>query len=254
MALPTGLCWLPMSQLFLFTLIPFVAAVVASILSVGFPPSARWRSIVQHFAAGVVFAAVAGEVLPGLVHAYHPILVSSGFSIGVVAMLALRWIAQRLERPDVAGRSSAARGTWSLVLVTGVDIFIDGVLIGVGFAADRKTGLLLTVALGIELTFLGLSLSAERISAGYHKTRTVALVTVVTSMIVIGSLFANLFLSDLSKNEMVVTLSFSAAVLIYLVTEELLIEAHEAPETPATTTTFFAGFLIVFLIEMVLSS
>ena len=36
----------------------------------------------------------------------------------------------------------------------------------------------------------------------------------------------------------------------YLATEELLVEAHEVPETPLATATFFAGFLLLMMVEM----
>ncbi len=39
-------------------------------------------------------------------------------------------------------------------------------------------------------------------------------------------------------------LGFGVASLLYLVTEELLAEAHEEPDTPLVTSTFFAGFLL----------
>jgi hypothetical protein len=34
------------------------------------------------------------------------------------------------------------------------------------------------------------------------------------------------------------------------VTEELLVEAHRFPETPMAAATFFGGFLLLFVIEM----
>ena len=46
-------------------------------------------------------------------------------------------------------------------------------------------------------------------------------------------------------------LAFGVAALLYLVTEELLVEAHEVPETAAITSAFFAGFLVLLVIDMV---
>ena len=43
-------------------------------------------------------------------------------------------------------------------------------------------------------------------------------------------------------------LSFGAAALLFLVTEELLIEAHEVEQTPFITAAFFAGFLALYVI------
>ena len=40
--------------------------------------------------------------------------------------------------------------------------------------------------------------------------------------------------------------------LLYLVTEELLIEAHETPDRPWVTAMFFVGFLALLLLEEVI--
>lgn len=40
--------------------------------------------------------------------------------------------------------------------------------------------------------------------------------------------------------------------LLYLVTEELLVEAHEKPDTPLISATFFVGFLGLLLVEEIL--
>nr|WP_242448804.1 hypothetical protein [Burkholderia metallica] len=44
-------------------------------------------------------------------------------------------------------------------------------------------------------------------------------------------------------------LGLGTVALLYLVTEELLVEAHEVPETPFATAAFFIGFIVFFLIE-----
>lgn len=43
--------------------------------------------------------------------------------------------------------------------------------------------------------------------------------------------------------------AFGIMALLYLVTEELLVEAHEVPDRPWITAMFFAGFLVLILIE-----
>ena len=43
----------------------------------------------------------------------------------------------------------------------------------------------------------------------------------------------------------------SLAALLFLVTEELLTEAHEETETPLLTLSFFVGFLLFLLLGMV---
>lgn len=46
-------------------------------------------------------------------------------------------------------------------------------------------------------------------------------------------------------------LAFGAAALVYLVPEELLVEAHEVRETPWSAAMFSAGFLVITIIDMV---
>lgn len=45
--------------------------------------------------------------------------------------------------------------------------------------------------------------------------------------------------------------AFGAAALLYLATEELLVEAHEVREGPLMTTSFFAAFLLILALEIV---
>jgi len=46
--------------------------------------------------------------------------------------------------------------------------------------------------------------------------------------------------------------AFGLIALLYLVTEELLVEAHETPDRPWVTAMFFVGFLALLLLEEVI--
>jgi ZIP family zinc transporter len=48
-------------------------------------------------------------------------------------------------------------------------------------------------------------------------------------------------LVGLAGNALIGVLAFGTAALLYLVTEELLVEAHAAPETSGITALCFAG-------------
>lgn len=60
-----------------------------------------------------------------------------------------------------------------------------------------------------------------------------------------------ILLAGLSGAPLAVVLAFGLAALLYLVTEELLVDVHEVPETMPATATFFAGFLLLLLITMI---
>jgi zinc transporter, ZIP family len=54
-----------------------------------------------------------------------------------------------------------------------------------------------------------------------------------------------LLLRGASVDTLAVVLSFGAAALLYLVTEELLVETHLPEETLLSTAMFFLGFLAI---------
>ena len=129
----------------IYTLIPAAAAIIGAAVAVNVRPGPTLVSAIQHFAAGVVFAAAAGEILPDIMHRASPWATMIGGGIGVATML----LVKHLE--------ALAKGPAGLLTVIGIDILIDGLVLGIGFAAGPKVGLLLTIALTIEVLFLGLT-------------------------------------------------------------------------------------------------
>ncbi len=49
-------------------------------------------------------------------------------------------------------------------------------------------------------------------------------------------------------------LAFGLVALLYLVTAEVLVEAHETPDKPWITAMFFAGFLLLLLLADLLEA
>lgn len=141
------------------------------------------------------------------------------------------------EQPAPTGRLPRA-----MPEAVGTDILIDGFLVGIGFAAGVKEGTLLMVAFTIELLSLGMARAVSLNQAGLSRTRNLLTNAALASMILVGALVGTLVLSRLSGDALEVVLSFGLAALLFLVTEELLVEAHEVEETPLTTATFFPGF------------
>lgn len=69
---------------------PVLAGILGGVVPSVRTPSAAMVSGVQHFAAGIVMAAVAGEVLPDLRSRGPLWLIVVGFSAGVAVLVALR--------------------------------------------------------------------------------------------------------------------------------------------------------------------
>lgn len=80
----------------------------------------------------------------------------------------------------------AIRGIpWTLVVAVYVDSFMDGLLIGISAVAGQNAGLIMTVALTIEMMFLGLTFSASLQSLSNVALRYL-LVTGAPLMILVG--------------------------------------------------------------------
>lgn len=229
-----------------YALIPSAAIIVGGATALVRPPGPRVRSCIQHFAAGVVFAAVAVELLPDVLHERAPVAAVIGFALGIGLMLLI----ERLTRPSgAADKLTAARPT-GLLVTLGVDIITDGLLIGIAFAAGSQQGVLVTLALTIEVLFLGLAAATALVQTG-TPARTVMLVTAgLAALLLLGATLGAAVFGGFTGARLEVVLAFGSAALLYLVTEELLVEAHEVPETPVTTTMFFGGFLLLLVLEM----
>lgn len=233
-------------QVLLFALLPVVATIAGGVVATYRQPGPRVRSGIQHFAAGVVFAAVAVELLPDVVHRRAPVAAVVGFALGVGTLLALRRVTERLG----ADEARAGRTPTGLIVATGLDVTIDGLLIGIGFAAGAKQGVLITVALTLELLFLGLAVAAALGAAGARRGRVIGTIAGLAALLLVGATIGTVALGGLTGATLEIVLAFGCAALLYLVTEELLVEAHEVPETSAITAAFFGGFVLLLVIDM----
>jgi len=210
-----------------YALIPSLGILVGGALSIAGTPSLRMVSAFQHFAAGVVFAAVAVELLPQLDSLASPVSMTIGFCLGVAAMFATKAVFEN------AG----------IVVPVAIDLLIDGVLIAVGFAAGVKGGIVLLVGLSLETASLGLSSAPTLVRSGMSRSRVIILMAAGGVVVFLGAALGYA-LVQLSGSFLAGVLGFGVASLLYLVTEELLTEAHEVPDTPLIASTFFAGFLL----------
>jgi ZIP family zinc transporter len=225
--------------------VPAVVALVGGVLAALWHPSHRARSLIQHFAAGVVLAALAVELLPEIEREHAPGLVLAGaFAAGALFMFGLKLLSARLEsRPGE--RTGVATG---LMLAVFIDVAIDGFIIGAGFAAGGETGPVLAIGLSVELLFLGLALTSDA-PGGW---RIVALSAALGATVLLAAVVGKVALGGASHAVIGGALAFAAAALLYLVTEELLMEAHqgEEPETPWATLVLFAGFLAFWSVQL----
>ena len=197
----------PFWKVFLFALIPVATMIVGGAVAVWRPPNAKWRSAILHFAAGVVFSVVAVELLPDVVSRHRPLEVAIGFGLGVAVPLGIRSLtARKAEKQAETDAKSASTG---LLFGVGVDIVIDGLLLGIGFAAGAKEGVLLTLALATELLSLGLATAAALGAAGVSRARNLGTIAGLALLFLVGASAGATLLRSLSDEWLELVLSFA---------------------------------------------
>ena len=271
----------------LYSLVPVVFTIIGAAAGAYWPLIARLRGHVLHLAGGVVFSVVAVELLPEIqrraANGSAPVRnVVIGFALGIGAMLAVDKVLDRIrgdddddadnddadaedgddERaprraagvplaPSVPSRKAGAVGV-SMLAAVGIDFLLDGLLLGVGFAAGARIGILLALAEAAEQLSVGLALAGELTHAGVPGPRGLLIVTGLGMLVFVSAVLGATVLSGMTGGVMEIVLSFGLAALLYLVTEELLREAHEERESSTATAMFFLGFLVFLIVGMTL--
>jgi ZIP family zinc transporter len=237
-------------KILFFSLIPVITMIAGGIIAIVRKPNGNVRSLILHFAAGVVFSVVAVELLPDIVKTHAPLQLIIGFTLGFITMIGIRKATEVKEVETV----SSAKNTlpYSLLIAIAVDVFIDGLLLGIGFMAGNTEGILLSIALSVELLSLGMATAIELGDNNIEKQKSIGLITGIAIVFFISSVLGATLLHNLSHQPLEVVLSFGLSALLFLVTEELLIEAHEEKETVWHTSAFFGGFLLFLIFGMIL--
>lgn len=225
-----------MTETLLITLIPAAVTVLGAAIATWRRPGELLTSALQHFAAGIVFAAAAVEILPNLKHAGSPWPVVIGGGAGLLVMLAI----------EEFGRKT--KGQSGLITLIAIDVLVDGLVLGLAFTSGEKAGLLLTVALTLEVLFLGIALALELGEDAVPPAKVISITAAIALLLPIGA-FVAVPIATLSPPVVKGFFAFGLIALLYLVTEELLVEAHEVPDRPWVTALFFVGFLLLFLLE-----
>lgn len=238
-------------QEILLTSIPVVLLWAGGVLAVYKTASASFKSMMLHFAAGVVFSVVAVEILPDIVRLHNPVTLIEGFLSGFLSMLLVKWWTKPPEE-KLNERNFNSGLPWAALIAFGIDLLIDGILLGIGFAAGQKEGILLAAALALECFSIGIAVVTTIRSSVSGTGVLLRVMAVLGIVFVVGAAAGLLLLHKASDMMMEFILSFGAAALLYLVTEELLVEAHEEKDTPLSTSWFFGGFLLFLVLGIIL--
>lgn len=196
-------------------------------------PSSKVRGIIQHLAAGTVFAGLVVDVLAKLLTAkgyLWPVI--GGMLLGLASMMLIRTVMTQ-------------GGGSSLGVTIIADVTVDGLLMGLSISSGEATAILFTAALAPEMFLLGVT-AVQEFGEQRNRGKTIGIAFSIGLAIVVGALIGAWVYSG-PKSIAMAILGFGAIALSYLVTEELLREAHEISVRPWIAAMFFAGFIPFFI-------
>lgn len=245
------------ADIFLLALVPGIGMAASALVALWRRPSPTLTSVFQYFTAGVILAATVTELLPDLDIENYLWSVAIGFSMGVALMLVMREVLEVQEPqgllpdpPAVSQGSGLTRSGTPFAFAVGMDLFVDGMLLGLALAVAGSQGTVFLVAVTLEVIFLGVSSAATLLARGVARIRAVLILWGLGALIPIAALLGATLVALVPHPVKIGFLAFGVAALLYLVVEELLLEAHHIRHrTSLVAATFFLGFLIILLLE-----
>lgn len=152
---------------------------------------------------------------------------------------------------DIDGDVKSPRVPWSLCLVVCQNCFMDGLLIGIAAAADDthggEAGWLLSISLALDGCFMGVNTAGSMQKQGIHACKIFLFCILSSAMCPVGGLVAFEIVEHMSEYFFIGALAFGVAGLLFIVSEEYLVEAHEDKSTDTwyVTINFFTAFALV---------
>jgi ZIP family zinc transporter len=149
-----------------------------------------------------------------------------------------------LRRATSQGGTGGSVGL-GLVVAVVADVLVDGVLIGLSVALATGTGLIFALALAPEMGLLGLT-AAEGVTARLTGPRTIAVSAAIGVAIAAGGA-VGWAVAQAPPALGTTVLGVGASVVMNLVLEELLREAHRNESGVTEVAVLFGCFLPLFL-------
>ena len=221
--------------------------------------SHKFSDIVLSFAAGVMLsAAVLGLIMPSIEYGgkYSIIITVAGIFAGALCLNLIDRLVPHLHRLVGADTESHNNANLSKVLLFVTAIAIhnlpEGIAAGVGFGSGDNTQALL-IAGGIALQNVpeGMVIIGPMLAAGVTPRKTFVCAMITGLIEVIGTLIGY-FAVTVSAAILPFALAFAGGTMLYVVSDEMVIESHGDGAERGATYTLLAGFCLMLISDVLL--
>ena len=223
-------------------------------------PSHKMNDLILSFAAGVMLAAaVMGLILPAVEYGGKwglPITVG-GIFVGAFCLNLIDKLTPHLHRMAGIEQETHPEKAKNLskVLLFGIAIGIhnlpEGLAAGVSFGTDDVSQAM-AVAIGIALQNIpeGMIIIAPLLAAGMSRGRTLGIALLTGAIEVVGTLIGY-FAVSISTAILPFFLAFAGGIMLYIISDEMLLETHHDNERGATYS-LLAGFCLMLVVDVLL--
>lgn len=216
----------------------FAGGIVAELV----PTSRHMLSRSLHAASGIVLAVVGVELMPeALGGAAPPWIIVVGLCLGGAFYVLLEWIIDRVQR----GNERAA-GAWMIYAAVAIDLFSDGLMIGVGSVVSLNLAFILALGQVMADVPEGFATIANFKDKGQPRGRRLLLSASFVIPCLLGASIGYWLLRGQGETLKLAALAFTAGILLIAAVEEMLREAHEAAEDTRASVAFFIGGFALF--------
>lgn len=239
-------------QVMLLALFPAAGNFLGGLLAEVTRTSRKTLSLALHLAAGILFGVIAIELAPRAFGGAPPWMAGLGFFMGAVFYVILDSILDRImadEHREGNASSAPTKGAWLIYAAVAVDLFSDGLLIGVGSSLSFSLALVLALGQVTADVPEGFATVANFKDKGVPRSRRILLSASFLLPVLTGALLSYVLLRDASEPIQLTALAFTAGLLLTAAAEEIVGEAHEAaPDTKAATLAIAGGFVLFALV------
>ncbi len=233
-------------QVLLLSLLPAAGNFAGGALAEFTRTSKRTLSLALHGAAGIIFGVIAIELAPRAFDGAPGWIAALGFLAGGILYIGMGWIVDRLQSRSSDQTGSNSSSAWMIYAAVSIDLFSDGLLIGIG--SSLSFNLALVLAIGQVTADIPEGFAAIANFKGKLPSRSKRLLLSASFVVpvVVGALVSFYVLRERSESIQLAALALVAGLLLAAATEDIIGEAHEAIEDSKSSVLAIVGGFVLF--------
>ena len=221
--------------------------------------SHKFSDIVLAFAAGVMLAAaVLGLIFPSLEYGgkYGIVITVAGILTGAFFLNLIDKLVPHLHKmvgPDIESHKNADLDKVLLfVMAIAIHNLPEGIAAGVGFGSgDTSRALIIASGIALQNVPEGMVIITPMIAAGVSPRKTFVCALITGLVEVVGTLIG-FFAVSFSTAILPFALAFAGGTMLYVISDEMIIETHAHGSERAATYSLLIGFCIMLITDTLL--